>query len=544
MEWKKPFNKSVAAFKSKKYEQALKNLNQALQLGGSQQFIVYDSRAAIYEKLGRNKEALLDVKSAIRLAPSRWQSYARAARLFHQVSMWDKALSMVDVALKKIPAEPSPSRSELVALKEELEHSQKQATSHLAQLPVELLTEIFQLLVYDDVVNVVLLARICKHWRAVALNTPSLWSTLVLSKRRPVLKSSLWIQRSQGRILKLVLRETLLLDNGWSFDNLKGLRWDYLRICHLEHVDIEPYLRRSSRLDVLSNLTELSVRDIDILGRDPLLSRLDKPLQHLRLDNAFFQLTSLSNNITSLTSLVLRRAPRQTLDSLYKVLSANLFLEDLTIDYTTFTPFDEIPSVPLVLSHLATFELNGPGLNPDIYQVISFPAVQNVHVHEYFFFEKLLNRLLASDVKELVQLTIASCAISPSALVLLELLSKNSLLETITLNRLAGVASSILDALSSSPRLCPNLKHLDVSYCSEVMTGPLVNLVKSRLPPVVSESASGSVNTAPPFAVKQIEHLAVDGCPHIEPDFVPWFRKQLKYFSCIYQTKREARWKR
>jgi len=520
---------------------------QALQNGGSQQPIVYDSRAAIYEKLGRTKEALLDVKSAMRLAPNRWQCYARGARLFRQCSMWEKALNMIDIAMRKIPVESSASRAELIALKEELESSQKQATCHLAKLPVELLTEIFKSLVLDDSVNVLLLARICKHWRGIALNTPFLWSTLVLSKKRPVLKSLWWTQRSRGRIHELRLRQSLTLDTGWSFDNLRDLSWDYLRICHLESFDIVPCLKNSCRRNVLSNLAELSVCDKGAPARDPLLAQLESPLQRLYLEGASFQLTSLSANVTSLVSLVLRRTSQQTLDSLCTILLANPLLENLTIETTNFKPLTELPSSTLTLPHLTTLDLCGHGLPPDLFQAISCPAVRNVRIRQCLSASAVLERLLEDEAKELVQLTIASCAISSS--VVLQLLTNNSLLESVTFNRLSGVATPALDALSS-PEICPRLKHLDVSHCPDIKTGPLVNLIKSRSPIVAaadlvsSESVSSEEPLTPVPSVERIDSLVVDGCPYVESDFIPWFQKRLGHFSCVYQSGREARWKR
>ena len=87
-QWKDAFSKGIASFRSQQYEQALASFSevsrnnfckmhtltiaQAISLGGNEAS-VYDSRAAVYEKLGKKKEALLDSKQVIYLAPDLWK---------------------------------------------------------------------------------------------------------------------------------------------------------------------------------------------------------------------------------------------------------------------------------------------------------------------------------------------------------------------------------------------------------------------------------------------------------------------------------------
>ena len=87
-QWKDAFSKGIASFRGQQYEQALASFSevsrsdsckirtliiaQAISLG-SNEASVYDSRAAVYEKLGKRKEALLDSKQVIYLAPDLWK---------------------------------------------------------------------------------------------------------------------------------------------------------------------------------------------------------------------------------------------------------------------------------------------------------------------------------------------------------------------------------------------------------------------------------------------------------------------------------------
>ncbi|KAF5369513.1 hypothetical protein D9758_002775 [Tetrapyrgos nigripes] len=579
MEWKKPFTESVAAFKARKYGKALKLLDQALERGGSQQYIVYDSRAAAHEKLGNTKEALLDIKKTIQLAPNRWQSYARAARLFRQVSMWEKALSMVDIALKKIPSNSdsdSPHRAELVILKEELVNSQKQSICHLAKLPVELLMEMFTLLVGEDFINVLLLSRICQHWRRITLNNPSFWDTLVLSKRRPGLKSLWWLQRSRGKIRELRLRASLN-GSGWSFEDLKALRWEYLRICHVEDMDIVAQLKKLSKLHVLSQLEEYSLQDTALGDSWRPLVDLGPLLQRLRLENVRTNLADVPAHITSLTSLTLCNTSNQHHDCLYSVIASNPLLEHLTIDNIQFTTWEQNP--PLTLSHLTSLELlRHSQMAFETIKLLSLPRLRNVVLqlcgaHAELFVKLFVDR----EYKELVEFTSEGNIVRAS--LFLQLLANNPSLESLTIKRTPGVAEPVLKALAS-PELCPNLHHLDLSYCPDVQTGPLLDLIKSRNPvitPSVPDNSSssntiatGSSSGRPPPSnrteseastqssplpaisaaaalvapIERIKSLTVNGCPKVEPEFIPWFQKRVEKFSCKYSTKAEAAWKR
>lgn len=126
---------------------------------------------------------------------------------------------------------------------------------------------------------------------------------------------------------------------------------------------------------------------------------------------------------------------------------------------------------------------------------------------------------------------------------LISFLESLPLLKNLELSYTTNVAHNLLQALAPEPSLdnsgtatadqntlmCPSLTHLNLTHCPEVKTGPLVRLVKSRL--------------AQP-EMTRIVYLTVDGCDHVEADWVKWFREKVPNFSCVYLTKKAATYRR
>ncbi|KAJ6559105.1 hypothetical protein DFH09DRAFT_1316868 [Mycena vulgaris] len=211
----------------------------ALLVGGDREYTVYDSRAALYERQGKSKNALQDVKNVIKLAPAHWQGYARASRLFLGVRKLDEATTMADMALSRLDPSDSKRRQKLNELKQEILEHRRRQVYHFGKLPVEIITVIFEMVVDLDWSQVLTIWSVSKHWHIIALNTPNLWSTLVLTHRHPVRHAQRWVKRSKGRVRELSLRSTLPRFTV----NLDGLHWDHLRLCKLggDH-DIAEYM--------------------------------------------------------------------------------------------------------------------------------------------------------------------------------------------------------------------------------------------------------------------------------------------------------------
>jgi len=167
----------------------------------------------------------------------------------------------------------------------------------------------------------------------------------------------------------------------------------------------------------------------------------------------------------------------------------------------------------------------------------------------------LLASLLDQGPIVLTELSIHSSVITSSMLI--PFLKAASSLETFGLSHVHGHVNTVVEALATMPLdstmtntttitepsshetlICPSLRHITLSACSDLKTGALMRLVKSRLPlevPVGDDSAP---------AMAQIETLAVDQCPDIEPEILPWLRSRVRSLSCVYATKKAAQWKR
>ncbi|KAF9241834.1 hypothetical protein BU15DRAFT_60733 [Melanogaster broomeanus] len=188
MTWKDSFEKGVTHFKRGQLLEALAHMNQAAELR-SDSYVIYDSRAAVHEKLGNLKAALLDSKQVIDLAPDRWQGYARSARLFSELRKYNSAIKMADHALGRLRPDDAQRRTQLVELRELAVTTQaiaeEQRRSHISEtsyllgkLPVEILVEIFDVLVSDD--NQLDMKAIPRLWTLAAYRDrhPSFWRTL------------------------------------------------------------------------------------------------------------------------------------------------------------------------------------------------------------------------------------------------------------------------------------------------------------------------------------------------------------------------------
>ncbi|KAJ3926033.1 MAG: hypothetical protein NXY57DRAFT_906286 [Lentinula lateritia] len=498
MEWQEPFKKAVAYFKRSKYGECLRLLNYALENGGRDQYAIYDSRAAVHEKTLRLREALLDVKEAIRLAPDRWQCYSRAARLFLLIRKFEEASKMVDIALQKINPSDDKNRATLVALQSQVIESRKRLSCHVGMLPVELLSSIFQYLVEEEPVLVIKISRVCRHWRTVALGDAALWSTLVLSKKDPNRKSKCWIQRSRGRIRELCLRRTLSDKVDWSLEKLGGIQWDYIRTCQLEDIDILKQLEKAGALHVISQLETLVIRDKLMDSREEFVSYLSDNLRHLTIDGA------LHVWLSDLQSLVVN---------------------------SPFSAFSEYPEATITLAHLTVLDYCSG--STQLFKFLRLPSLQVISIQSCVQTKNVIQCLLDSGTSQLKSITFDSCAHLPTS-ELIRILSSNPFVASLTLKKFGGgTMTPILDMLGSSEQLCPALTHLDLSSCSEVSSHLLIRTVISRIPAVVESLLNQNKETPGRPRVEKIHSLIVDGCIGIDSDTIPWFRERVPHFSYV-----------
>lgn len=517
---------------------------------GCDAFIVYDSRAAVHEKLGNNKAALMDAKKVVDTAPDRWQGYARSARLFHALNKDEAALKMIDLALERIKADDAHRRQELVALKSQatdaLQVADKRRRAritktayHFGKLPVEILVEVFSIVVAADHAQILKLSHVCKHWRSIAIETPSLWDTLVVSKNRPTQKIRLWVERAQTRISTLSFHPNIdVMD--WSFilAELIPLTWYSLRSLTVSgHVFNQIYdmLHRSSKLNTISRLKHLDITAADLT--QSLSSFEDSHLESLKITGLTPSTNELWSRVHRLKTLSIELAGSVDISP---ALMANPSLENLMLNY--LIPIrSNVVNDRVQLPNLRCMKLQRiPAEVSAITHSFVAPNLQVLHLFSIGLSQDVLLEFVQAPPRALRELRLGSCTTSVGSLKII--LAGTPLLETLQISGVHGIINDVLHFISgTNPEdhqkdVCPLLKHVDLSNCADLLTGGPYSLVKSRLR--TDQLVTGDESRA--CCRAEIETLRLDGCPNIEGGMLPWFREKVKVFSCVYMSKKEA----
>ena len=523
-------------------------------------YLVYDSRAAVYAKLGQNKNALEDARATIRVAPERWQGYARAARLFLKCNKIDASMTMVTMALDRLSEGNTERRESLLSLQTDIRNAQKQLDQRrpdqLRKLPVEIFGEIARIVIEQDPTLLLPLSHVSRQWRYVVRNHSALWGVLVLSRRHPKEKASLWVERSKGSIKELCVQFSVLdTRGGWSGDGLQRLKWEDLRICKIQKWDIMAYLRSISKSRALANLEQLEVDDIELkhsLIRDPMFNQ-DLKLKHLSMSYTHINLVKLTKHVTSLTCLTLRYTSSN--GDLTGFLAVNTLLESLVLHYVgadTATATEQ-----LTMPRLSSLEIRGVAPRPifDCYM----PALRVLRLDSLALpLDGVLNKMVNESDIHLEELVLRSCRFVDSQPVI-SLLQNSPDLHFLEVSNIAYQATSIIEALAASfptsdpspvlrgpadlsvgtPVLCPYLTNVDFSSCPDIKTGSLVRLVKSRLPLEELPVGYQELVFRQPPDVKRIVSLTMDCCPLVDASFLSWFRQKVAIVNCVYIKRRQ-----
>ena len=548
--------------------------------------MLLDSRAAVYEKQNRLKDALRDAKKTIDIAPAQWQGYFRSARLFASLDKVAAALRMCSLAQERLSEDPKHDgrRRELVALRCELEARTK---SPIAVLPVELL-----LMVFDLACRPVALSLVCSRWREIALSHPTLWHSLVLAEppKKALYKVQEWCRRSRGQVEELTIRKSLggavfkpldghqmvhpddLAMRAEILNELRRLDLAHVRMCHLEDVDVSLFLTAlwwEIRSPSMHCLETLSVSQ-SVHGRGAPLGRSEckipswANIRELKVNNMICEWGALTVFVRGLTSFEYKIAGSPIdFEPIRYLLHANPTLERLVIGTNASSPVHaiDIPE-PLIMAHLHHFELSRVSLSPLSTRNLSLPSLQVLRLSQLPGLPMVLENLVddpGTPLAELVELTIKDCSFQTPALTLA--LSCTPKLEVLQLRGDfdANAVSASLSSLSPTlppvhtsesrglvptevPILCPSLTVLDLSGSPSLRTGPVMRLVKERLGLAASED--GGRYRLPgqdsDQRVSCIRSLKIDECLHIEAEMLPWFRKNVPQFSCRYTKEKRG----
>jgi F-box/TPR repeat protein Pof3 len=563
----------------------LRIFRQAIPLADGASYALHDSRAAVYEKQNRLKDALRDAKKAIDIAPTQWHGYFRSARLFAALNKSSSALRMCSLALERLGEDPKHDgrRRELTALRCQLEARTK---CPIAGMPVELL-----LMVFDLVCRPVALSLVCRRWREIALSHPTLWHSLVLAEppKKAIHKVQEWHRRSCGQVATLTIRKSLggvilkpfggrqihpddLAMRDVILAELRRLDLAHVKTCHLEDVDIGLFLTalwgdiRSPNLQCLETLSASQ----SLLGREEPLGRTEynipswANIRILRISNMKCHWMAFTVFVPGLTSFEYHITGLPVdFESIRYLLRANPTLEKLVVGTnTSYTPYATDTPEPLTMTHLHHVELSSVALSPVSTRNLSLPSLQVLRLSRLPGSALVIENLVGdpgTSFAELVELTTKNCSFETLSITLA--LSRAPKLEILQLT--GGLDANVLaESLASPcstphpvftseirglvptelPILCPSLTVLDLSGSPSLRTGPVMRLVKERLGLAASQD-SGKFRLPGQDSdqrVSCIRSLKVDGCIRIEAEMLPWFRKNVPQFSCRYLPERNG----
>ncbi|KAI6125707.1 hypothetical protein EV401DRAFT_1936883, partial [Pisolithus croceorrhizus] len=517
-------------------------------------FKIYDSRAAVHEKLGNFKSALLDSKKVIDLAPAQWQGYTRATRIFISLGKHASATKMVDLALTRLQSDDSKHRGKLLELREksvkaqvaaERERQSRLAKTayHVGKLPTEILAEIFVTLVDADPCQAVRLSHVCSHWRRVIVGTPVFWRTLVLSNRHPVRKTKIWLERSGFRIYTLTVRRALSSSEFPTIlAHLRSLSWSHLEALHVHSSffpELSLLLSGMSMAHLFSNLKQISLDSCGTLDFTLLPVREWKLRELSLMGKTLFPETQW-RYLTQLKVLHIRQLPTHFPLSTIEALPS---VENLVLEFSASSKIIGTVDMPLRMIKLKSIELRNVENPFNLLGNIDAPFLEDLTIFGAVSrVDEALLHVFRDGRDSLVSLRLGSCSLNSGTLI--TILSRVPYLETFQIYCIDGVVNETLRFLAgkdplSAPQAteqqsppCPALKHVDVSRCSDLLTSSAYALVKSRLQNELDADVDAESC--------RLQSLRTDGCLKMDGDMLQWFRSKVPYFSCVYMTKKEA----
>lgn len=481
---------------------------------------------------------------------------------------------MIDLALERVKAEDSKRRAELEAQRSDAEaahaalaEKQRLRASrvfyHFGRLPVEIAHTIFTLVVAEDHARVVVLGQVCRDWRRVVVEMPSLWTHLSLSTVNPTVKAALWKARSKGKLKALCVHsgDAKIM---WALQVLETLPPDHLRTLSLAEVNFGAFRRQLPllshqvicRLDTLELHDPLLSLDLYWLFHPPTLQLRTLvvrgvPIRWGDLAERCEQLTTLSYhgcfNATYLHDLVWLLQRNSDLAVVELIGSENV----MSRKYMPFGSVSLSTSSPdqVSLSALTKLSLGGPFLGSDIFCKLICTNLRSLHISRWIgtIDTALEHALATASPTHLEELIIDRCSLSdPTTLVhFLESAKSLKFLHLLGLTRAAPVFEALGEPRSNG-FLCPQLTHLNVTHSYDLRDGPLLRIVKARLPsesPLTDEAAQDDTTHIFPRPT-QLVSLILDGCQSVSADILPWLRQKVPHVSCQFATKRQAKWKR
>jgi hypothetical protein len=412
----------------------------------------------------------------------------------------------------------------LMSERERLEKSLEQAVrlqAPVQRLPSELLASIFTIGVLgEDEEDTLMLSNVmlvCRYWVDVAMNTPILWSRVVVSNHVSLDKARRRLARSKSVPLHVDINFSPQMDSrgGTTETIIHAMdilypsiwRWKSFQLSVPTRPQAHAALSRCK--DKAPMLEVLQVRVFNSMQDDhytaPPLPLFDGHFPRLAVCafNSFNFGWDLSM-VRSLRVLELggywnNYAP--AVDVILDILRASPQLEELSlrnmsdVDPEACTMYEHessidkrLPSHMIQLPRLVkmTFHYSGIQRTRTILSQIAFPALEKVALCYMDNVTSLLNHLKRQSLTSLPLRHLRIEASFFGELELVKLLSRTSSLTTLELVDVEDASSSLIKSLSAPTAtttwICPKLETLSLEGCTTLDWDALRTFVESRLP--------------------------------------------------------------
>jgi F-box/TPR repeat protein Pof3 len=443
----------------------------------------------------------------------------RASRLLTLLDQHDRALAMANAALQRVKSTDTRRKEEIQELQEaamvaKLRHEEnlRARRCHIAKLPFELLALVFQGAVRDMEVHPFHLAHVCSHWRRVATEMPTLWSTLTIRNVPNMQKTRRWLQLAQHRLSSL----RLIRPHDWQelgsalADSIKEL--DYLEYDSGSLEDTSQLHQMTARRMLLRGLMTWN------LNIQPFLS---ERVEELRVEASWVQWKKLVHNLPTLTHLTVSKPSLPSFGILRELLCTTprlrvLILQGYPVSEVPGDGFGAFPDLP----HLIELEIDVERtLGYNLAQYASFPNLRKLRLANTYA-RDFLETLATKHSLALTELRICNPIAMQQCNPIRPFLTES--LETLELSKTAIPAAEIVEGLAMGS--CPRLTSLTLS--NTLISGdPLIRLVRAR---------NGGDE-------RSLKTLIVDSCDNVNPDILPWLRSKVPVVSCVYMTKKQAK---
>jgi F-box/TPR repeat protein Pof3 len=491
-----------------------------------------------------------------------FQGYARSARLFLLQEKYDIALEMIRLALDRVKPEDVGHRSELEGMQQAISDArdartalEAQSRPHVVKLPVELISEVFILATEMDIAVPICVSLVCSHWRSIALSMPALWRRIAISNVLPVRKMELWLERSKNRIAGLRIREDI--SRLQLQESLANCGPDFFKALKSVHCEVDVLLLSSHLMNV-PNILDLDLDDIQVsvsrrsqvdsmtasLGPLVPLTRTSSA-RSLVVEYITVDWSIVVPRLSHLRNLIIRtsfKLPTTTL--LCTLFKSNPHLEQVILESGSPSDLAEVVKDDrIALPRLTYLELLGPMDVTGLVSRLSLPVLERLAFSQSLSAADQALLALEPPSPALTELSVRKCSFAEQRLA--SFLRRIQTLTKLEITHSGSPMDPVVDAVAGSRQVdgqtrlvCPLLRYVDFSHCSNLNGGPIVRLVKPRL----VDPTDATTSTAPPMPPPvRIQSIHINGCPRVDPVVPEWLRSRVDKVSCVYMTKSDLR---